>query len=317
MSWNLTEILDIPWTDIDIDALTPADIFVAESAMLVESNSPDYVANLIEYFKADQDVCDFIMMWGIEEWKHYYVLADYLTKVRTALAARAADGGDVSELAASIRQALGEDVATCARPAWRTGASRPTTCRRRSSPTRRAGVRDGRVLPPPRAADEGARAREHRDAAGEGRDAPRDVLREAPEGLPGARPRGDAAVIDALKEFGMPGAYLLDDYEERRAAMEAGRVPDARRQEGRVRPDLREDVAHHRPRERDARVHRGQLPVRRRRRPVEEEDAAGDDHAADDAQALGVAGGPSPPAFGHLLSHRGRGGSERRRCSVA
>ena len=32
--------------------------------MLVESNNPDYVANLLEYFKADQDVCDFIMMWA-------------------------------------------------------------------------------------------------------------------------------------------------------------------------------------------------------------------------------------------------------------
>ena len=57
--------------------------------MLVESNNPDYVANLIEYFKADQDVCDFLMMWGVEEWKHYYALRDYLTKVRIAIEARA------------------------------------------------------------------------------------------------------------------------------------------------------------------------------------------------------------------------------------
>ena len=30
------------------------------------------------------------MMWGMEEWKHYYVLQDYIVKVRTALAAREA-----------------------------------------------------------------------------------------------------------------------------------------------------------------------------------------------------------------------------------
>ena len=136
VSWSLTELLDIPWTEIDVDALTPADIFVAESALLVEANSPDYVANLIEFFKADQDVCDFIMMWGMEEWKHYYVLADYMTKVRTALAARAADGGDVSELMASIREGISDDVADVRSPARRTGASRRTTCRRNSSRAR-------------------------------------------------------------------------------------------------------------------------------------------------------------------------------------
>jgi hypothetical protein len=32
-------------------------------------------------------------------------------------------------------------------------------------------------------------------------------------------------VINALKEFGMPGAYLLDDYDERRAAMEEAAFP--------------------------------------------------------------------------------------------
>ena len=49
MSWSLTEVLYIPWSEIDVDALTPADAYVAESAMLVESNNPDYVANLLEY----------------------------------------------------------------------------------------------------------------------------------------------------------------------------------------------------------------------------------------------------------------------------
>ena len=87
LSWNLTQIIDLDWRDIDLDALTKTDIDVVETVMLVESNNPDYVANLLEYFKADQDVCDFVMMWAIEEWKHYYALREYLSKVQIAVAA--------------------------------------------------------------------------------------------------------------------------------------------------------------------------------------------------------------------------------------
>ena len=32
-------------------------------------------------------------------------------------------------------------------------------------------------------------------------------------------------VIDCLKEFGMPGTYLLDNYDDRRAAIEAAAFP--------------------------------------------------------------------------------------------
>ena len=88
VSWDLTEVLDLDWRDIQIDALTPTDIDVVETALLVESNNPDYVMELLQFFKADTDVCDFLMMWGIEEWKHYYALYDYLTKVRVALCSR-------------------------------------------------------------------------------------------------------------------------------------------------------------------------------------------------------------------------------------
>ena len=48
-------------------------------------------------------------------------------------------------------------------------------------------------------------------------------------------------VIDALKEFGMPGAYLLDDYGERRAAMEHAAFPTLADEEGRIRAAVRED----------------------------------------------------------------------------
>ena len=117
VSWNLTELLDIPWTAIELDRLSVADINVVETTMLVEANSPDYVANLIEYFKSDQDVCDFIMMWAIEEWKHYYALRDYLTKVRIAVEARRCELGDAAAgderlagIEASVRSALTDDV---------------------------------------------------------------------------------------------------------------------------------------------------------------------------------------------------------------
>jgi hypothetical protein len=45
----------------------------------------------------------------------------------------------------------------------------------------------------------------------------RDVLDEQPDLMP--------MVIDALKEFGMPGAYLIDRYDERRTAMENAAFP--------------------------------------------------------------------------------------------
>ena len=228
VSWSLTELLDIPWTEIDVDALVPADIFVAESAMLVEANSPDYVANLIEYFKADQDICDFIMMWGIEEWKHYYVLADYMTKVRTALTARAADGGsgNVSELTASIREGLGDDVADV-REASSTNWGIPShylpaqlvACttlqefitaefyRYHAQHTKEPVLARIEML---LAKDEVRHEMFYEERL-------KNCLEREPEVMP--------AVVAALKEFGMPGAYLLDDYEARRAAMEAAAFP--------------------------------------------------------------------------------------------
>src|ERR1700694_4093277 len=114
VSWDLTEVLDLDWHDICIDALTPTDIDVVETALLVESNNPDYVAELLDFFKADADVCDFLMMWGIEEWKHYYALYDYYTKVQIALAARQESGGsadlNLDEVKRSVQTALDEKI---------------------------------------------------------------------------------------------------------------------------------------------------------------------------------------------------------------
>ena len=228
VSWSLTELLDVPWTAIDVDALTPSDIFVAESALLVESNSPDYVANLIEYFKADQDVCDFIMMWGIEEWKHYYVLADYMTKVRTALAAHAAAGSgrDVCELAAAVREGISEDVDDV-REASSTNWGIPshylpaqlvanTTLqefitaefyRNHAQQTKEPVLARIETL---LAKDETRHEMFYEERL-------KQCLKQDPDVMP--------AVVESLKEFGMPGAYLLDDYDSRRAAMEQAAFP--------------------------------------------------------------------------------------------
>ena len=227
VSWSLTELLEIPWTSIDVDALTPADIFVAESALLVESNSPDYVANLIEYYKADQDICDFIMMWAIEEWKHYYVLADYMTKVRTALAARAANGGgNVAELAASIRQDLVDDV-----DGVRSASSENWGIPPHYMPAQLvASTSLQEFVTAEFYRNHAQRTKEPVLANIENLLAKDETRHEMfyEERLKNCLERESgvmSAVVAALKEFGMPGAYLLDDYEKRRSAMEAAAFP--------------------------------------------------------------------------------------------
>jgi hypothetical protein len=244
VSWSLTEVLDIPWSDIRVDALAPADAYTVESAMLVESNNPDYVANLLEYFKDDQDVCDFIMMWGIEEWKHYYALRDYIVKVRIALTAHEEgrgvapeDTARVNEIRDSIDRAIAGDIAGV-----------------REASTTQWGI-PPHYTPPQVVANttvqEFVTAEFYRYHAAHtkepvlarietllGKDETRhemfyeqklkDCLADDPSVMP--------SVLAALKEFGMPGAYLLDDYEPRRAAMEAAAFPTlAERKEAFVR----------------------------------------------------------------------------------
>jgi len=230
VSWSLTELLDTPWTAIDVDLLSPADVAVVETTMLVESNNPDYVANLIEYFKADQDVCDFIMMWAIEEWKHYYALRDYLTKVRIAIEARAAAGQvqdtRLAAIEASVRLALGDEVAAV-REASEENWGIPEhylPVQVVASTTFQEFVTADFYRNHARHVREPVLAKLEMDLA---KDETRhemfyeqrtaDCLAADPEALP--------MVVDALKEFGMPGAYLLDDYGERRAAMEAAAFP--------------------------------------------------------------------------------------------
>jgi hypothetical protein len=228
VSWSLTEVLDIDWRDIDIDALTPTDIDVVETALLVESNNPDYVAELLHYFKADSDVCDFLMMWGIEEWKHYYALYDYMTKVRIAIDARdgAGDRQKLDDVKRSVESVLDEKV----------GKVRATSETNWGIPANYAPVQvvANTTLQEFVTADfyrnHAAHAKEPVLARIEtllAKDESRHEMfyekrtRDCLQADPGLMP----LVIDCLKEFGMPGTYLLDDYDDRRAAIEAAAFP--------------------------------------------------------------------------------------------
>jgi hypothetical protein len=230
VGWSLTEILDLDWRDIRIDALTQTDIDVVETVMLVESNNPDYVANLIEYFKADQDVCDFIMMWAIEEWKHYYALREYLAKVQIALEARdTGDGADADRVAAieaAVHRALGQkvgDVREASGENWGIPAhyvpvqvvASTTLQEFMTAEFYRHHARH--TQEPVLAKLESLLAKDEtrHEMFYEQR------MKDALEADPGLMPM----IVEALKEFGMPGAYLLEEYTARQAAMEDAAYP--------------------------------------------------------------------------------------------
>ena len=229
VGWSLTEVLDLDWRDIRVDALVPTDIDVVETALLVESNNPDYVVGLLDYFKVDQDVCDFLMMWGIEEWKHYYALYDYLTKVHTALAAKrdsSAGDGRLLEVERSVRAVLDRKIASV----------RETSVQNWGIPDHYAPVQvvanttlqefvtadyyrnhAAHTKEPVLAKIESLLAKDESRHEMFYEQNARDLLASDPSLMP--------LVVDALKEFGMPGVYLLDGWDERRAAMEDAAFP--------------------------------------------------------------------------------------------
>ncbi len=236
LSWNLTEVLDLDWRDIDLDALTQTDIDVVETVMLVESNNPDYVANLIEYFKADQDVCDFVMMWAIEEWKHYYALREYLTKVQVAVEARkSAEAGaaHLIEIEASVHRALAEkvtDVRDASAENWGIPAHYlpaqvvASTTLQEFITAEFYRHHAQHTKEPVLAKIESLLAKDEKRHEMFYEQKTKDCL----DADPGLMP----AVIEALKEFGMPGAYLLDEYDARRAAMEEAAYPTLAEKKG-------------------------------------------------------------------------------------
>ena len=83
----------------------------------------------------------------------------------------------------------------------------------------------------------------------------KDCLAAEPELMP--------LVIEALKEFGMPGANLLDEYDTRQAAMENAAYPTLAEKKGALSRCSR-SYARRWSRQRHACLHRGQLPWRRR-----------------------------------------------------
>jgi hypothetical protein len=231
VSWSLTEFLDLDWREIQIDALGPTDVDVVETALLVESNNPDYVTELLEYFKADQDACDFLMIWGIEEWKHYYALYDYLTKVQTALRARESGPNEAEEerfaaMERTARRALDAkigDVRETSESNWGIPANYAPV-QVVANTTMQEFVTADYYRSHARHTQEPVLAKlELLLAKDETRhemfyeQKTRDCLAQDPA--------LSSLVVDALKEFGMPGAYLLDDYDERRAAMEEAAFP--------------------------------------------------------------------------------------------
>ena len=116
----------------------------------------------------------------------------------------------------------------------------------------------------------------------------KDCLDAEPELMP--------LVIESLKEFGMPGAYLVDDYGERRKAMEQAAFPtlaDKKAAFVRLFSKMTRIIGHENTMQR---LHRRQLPLGRRRRRLRQEDAPGDDHPPPDP-AIGVdsARYPCPP----------------------
>lgn len=227
-SWSLADLLDVAPEHIRIDVLQKSDLYVVESAMLVESNNPDYVASLLDYFQTDEHACDFIVMWAIEEWKHYYALRDYLAKVQTALRMRetatlAEAGAGIRELVEAALAEKVESVREASHVNWGVPVhylpvqvvANTTLQEFVTAEFYRNHARQTRE--PVLARIETLLAKDETRHEMFYENKMRDILAEQPEQL--------GRTIDALKEFGMPGAYLVDDYGERRAAMEQAAFP--------------------------------------------------------------------------------------------
>jgi hypothetical protein len=233
VSWDMCEFLDMPWEAIQIDKLTATDVQVLETTMLVESNNPDYVANLLRFFQADIEACDFLMMWGVEEWKHYYVLRDFLCKVRIAAAAKRNDTGVSAEDKARLHaieeaanRALDNEVDNVRRVSkdnwivpdhYRPVQLVACTTIQEFLTAEFYKNHSDQLQEPTLSRIELLLAKDEKrhEMFYEGR---LKALLEADKDA-------TTLVVAALKEFGMPGAYLLDDYDEKRTVMEDAAYP--------------------------------------------------------------------------------------------
>ncbi|HEX2172056.1 MAG TPA: hypothetical protein VHL09_06385, partial [Dehalococcoidia bacterium] len=79
--WDLMSYVDLDPAVIDVDLLSDQDVDVLESALKVEANNPVYVRKLLDHLKGDVQASNFVVIWGYEEFKHYYAIQAYLAKV--------------------------------------------------------------------------------------------------------------------------------------------------------------------------------------------------------------------------------------------
>src|SRR3954452_7047394 len=75
MLWKLTYVA---WDRIDRSALDAPTLAAVRGALLVESHNPVYSSTLLERFRNDFPMTNFLAVWTYEEFKHFAGLKAYL-----------------------------------------------------------------------------------------------------------------------------------------------------------------------------------------------------------------------------------------------
>jgi hypothetical protein len=75
MLWKLT---DVAWDQIDRRALDAPTLAAVHGALLVESHNPVYSSTLLDRFRNDFPMTNFLAVWTYEEFKHFAGLKAYL-----------------------------------------------------------------------------------------------------------------------------------------------------------------------------------------------------------------------------------------------
>jgi acyl-[acyl-carrier-protein] desaturase len=75
MLWKLS---DVAWDQIDSSALDAPTLAAVRGALLVESHNPVYASTLLDRFRHDFPMTNFLAVWTYEEFKHFAGLKAYL-----------------------------------------------------------------------------------------------------------------------------------------------------------------------------------------------------------------------------------------------
>jgi hypothetical protein len=75
MLWKLS---DVTWDQIDRRALDAPTLAAVRGALLVESHNPVYASTLLDRFRHDFPMTNFLAVWTYEEFKHFAGLKAYL-----------------------------------------------------------------------------------------------------------------------------------------------------------------------------------------------------------------------------------------------